>query len=166
MLTFSFSSCSEMLSAGLALIPCLDGFIFDCACSKDDIRPPEMEVPGRVVADFVMGNLEYEEALPVGVGVPADARGLTGGGPIEPSIPRAGFDIAEEADAVPAAALFTRVLFPRADILADVESDSVDGFRSLVVVLELDMAEGGREEDGREEDRGTLGVANALDSRW
>jgi hypothetical protein len=149
MLMFSFSSCSEMLSAELAT-PCLVGFVFDCACSKDGIRRVEMDVAGVV---FVRGNLEYEEALPIGVGV-TDVRCLTGGGPIEPSTPRAGL---EGADAGPVAALFTRILFPR---VVDAESDSVDGFRCLVVVLAFDMAD-----EGREEGRGTLGVVNALGSR-
>lgn len=116
-------------------------------------------MPRGVVAGFVMGNLEYEEALPVGVGVPAaDARSFTGGGPIEPSITRAeGFDVVEGADP---AALLIRILFPRAEILADVESDSVDCLRPLVVALASDMAE-----DGREEGRVTLGVLNTLVSR-
>ena len=118
-------------------------------------------VPDRVAAGFVTGKRECEEALPAGVGVAAaDARNLAGGGPIEPSIARPkDFDVDEGVDIPPAVALFTRILFPSAEIL-DVESDSVDNFRPLVVVLLSDMTE-----DGREEERATLGVPNTPDSR-
>lgn len=140
---FSLSSCSDALGAGLALTPCLDDFVFDCACSKDDIRRGGTDDRGGVVTGFVMGNLEYEDALPVGVGVPADLRSLTGGGPIAPSIGRAGFDVA--CGVAPAAVLFARILFPRAEIWADVESASVDGFRPLAEALVSDMTEEARE---------------------
>jgi hypothetical protein len=151
-LIFSFSSCSE---TELSLIACFDSFVFDCAFSKDDMWRRGTEVPGGTTADFVViGNLEYEETLPSGVGVtPTDARGLTGGGPMEPSAERADdLDAFEEADAAPGVALFSRVLLPRAEILADVERDSID-FRLVVLLLAFDMAE-----EGREEGRGTWGV--------
>lgn len=103
------------------------------------------------------GNLEYEEALAIGVGVlDADARGLADGGPIERSTVRVeDFDIVEGVAA--AARLLARVLFPRADTLAADESVSVDNFLPLEVALTSDMAE-----EGREEGRTALGVANAL----
>lgn len=154
---FSLSSCSDTLSAGLALTLCLDGFVFDCACSEDDIRRGGTEEPA-VATGFVMGNLEYEDALPVGVGVPAVdlLRSLAGGGSIAPSLARAGFDTVWVVDPAFAAALFTRTLFPRAEILADDESVSVDGFRSLAEALVSDMTE-----EAREEARATLGVADS-----
>jgi hypothetical protein len=65
---------------------------------------------------------------------------------MEPSTARADdFDVVEGADAAPGVATFSRTLFPRAEILADAERDSID-FRLVVLLLALDMAEEGREE--------------------
>lgn len=135
---FSFSSCSDMLGAGLALI-CL---ILDCGKSEDETRrgtddpEPSFEELGRV----------YEETRGAGVGVSAiEERGFRGGGPIDPSTT---LDLDVE---VP----FARTLLLRTGALDEVDVSS-DILRSLVVLLALEMTEDGRE---------TVGVLKTVESR-
>jgi hypothetical protein len=85
-----------------------------------------------------------------------DARGLRGGGPIDPSTPRIeDFD----ADAAsPFAVPLARTLFPRAEAFTDdAESVSREVLRSLLtVLLASDITEDGRE---------TVGVLKTEESR-
>ena len=93
---------------------------------------------------FTEGVRDSEASRPAGVGVPAsdrEGRGFIGGGPMEPSMPRTGFE-AEALAAVP----FTRELFPRARGLVDPPSEGVERpFPRPVSVPESDITEGGRE---------------------
>jgi hypothetical protein len=94
---------------------------------------------------FTEGVRDSEASRAAGVGVPArdrEGRGFIGGGPMEPSMPRTGFE-AEALMGVP----FTRELFPRArGLVVDPPSEGVERpFPRPISVPESDIAEGGRE---------------------
>lgn len=154
---FSFSSCSDIdtLGTGLALTVCLDTFVFDWGSSEDETRRWGTGVPDWEEG-FVEIGRENEETRAAGVGVPAtEARGLRGGGPIEPSTALAkDFD----ADATkPFEVPFARTLLPRAGALDEVDNVSSDILRSFVALLISDMTEDGRET--------VVGVLKTVESR-
>lgn len=149
--TFSFSSSSNRLGAGLGLIACRSGLFLDCVCSRDDTRRCGSDAPG-CPDGFAAVDRESDETLGVGVGVPAiDVRGFeAGGGPMEPSI-------RFEDDALTAVTVpLVRTLLPRAAILAEM-GVSIDSLRSFPTVLPVS--------ESTEEGRDTEGVLKMAESR-
>jgi len=146
--TFSFSSSSATLRAGLATILAFETFVLTCACSPATDDTLRCGTGVVATAPFADEDRESDEMRPVGVGVPIkDGRDLSGGGPIAPSTEGRTFVLEEEADAL--VFTLTRALFPRAAILAETGCGVSEEFRSFLggttSVPESEMTEGGRE---------------------
>lgn len=147
--TFSFSSCSKTLGAGLALTAVRDILVLTlCSEFTDDTLRCKV---GVVTAGLADDDRESKWPFAEGVGVPTvEGRDFKGGGPIELSIPARTTDLLAEDDTDELPPPLTRVLFPRARSLADGGAISEETFRSffgfcMASVPESESADGGRD---------------------
>lgn len=162
--TFSFSSCSITLGAGLTLTAIRDILVFSL-CSEFTDETLRWGILGVVTPSLADVDRDRPFAEGVGLlGVPTiEGRGFKEGGPIiEPSISARTIVLCAEdvIDEVPLP--LTRVLFPRARTLADDADISGETFLfgiCIVSVPESEITDGGR---------GCIGVAVKIEDsrRW